>query len=173
MRSNSGLRREPPHIQRIERDRRTNLVISCIIHGTCCDVVGNDLRVPNGVRPTFIWPLCKGGVCSASLAFRLTFCRTISHSTPCRLHLQDAYLNFPSHFFNKSVKTQQMKYVLSPSTVLCYMFRLLGAIIRQNTIHVFWTIELLHNQCIRVGFFYIYIYNNVKHKISTVTKEKV
>jgi hypothetical protein len=35
-----------------------------------------------------------------------------------------------------------MKYVLSPSTVLCYMFRLMGAIIRQNTINLFQTIEL-------------------------------
>jgi hypothetical protein len=35
-----------------------------------------------------------------------------------------------------------MKYVLSPSTVLCYMFRLLGAVIRQNTINLLRTIEL-------------------------------
>jgi hypothetical protein len=33
--------------------------------------------------------------------------------------------------------TTQMEYVLSPSTVLRYMFRLLGAIIRQNTINLF------------------------------------
>jgi hypothetical protein len=38
--------------------------------------------------------------------------------------------------------TTQIKYVLSPPTVLCYMFRLLGAIIRQNTINLFQTIEL-------------------------------
>jgi hypothetical protein len=46
------------------------------------------------------------------------------------------------YFFIKSVETQQIKYVLSPSTAVCYMFRLLGAIIRQNAVNVFQTTEL-------------------------------